>query len=55
MNSFRKEETDISRGTDKLSQIVSSRMSDDEFEQMSKSKEIGVTSCEEAYYYKVMQ
>ena len=35
----RKEETDISRGTDKLSQIVSSRMSDAEFEQIS--KEIG--------------
>ena len=51
----RKEETDISRGTDKLSKIVSSRMSDEEFEQISKSKEAGVTSREEAYYYKMMQ
>jgi len=48
----RKEETDISRGTDKLSRIVSSRMSDAEFEQMS--KEVGVASREEAYYYKMM-
>ncbi len=49
----RKEETDISRGTDKLSQIVSSRMSDTEFEQIS--KEAGVASREEAYYYKMMR
>jgi ABC-type antimicrobial peptide transport system permease subunit len=48
----RKEETDISRGTDKLSRIVSSRMSDEEFEQIS--KEVGVASREEAYYYKMM-
>jgi asparagine synthase (glutamine-hydrolysing) len=51
----RKEETDIARGTDKLSRIVSSRMPDDEFEQISKSKEVGVTSREEAYYYKMMR
>jgi len=49
----RKEETDISRGTDKLSRIVSSRMSDDEFEQIS--KEAGIASREEAYYYKMMR
>jgi asparagine synthase (glutamine-hydrolysing) len=49
----RKEETDISRGTDKLSRIVSSRMSDAEFEQLS--KEVGVVSREEAYYYKMMR
>lgn len=49
----RKEETDISRGTDKLSRIASSRMSDDEFEQIS--KEAGVASREEAYYYKMMR
>ena len=49
----RKEETDISRGTDKLSRVVSSRMSDDEFEQIS--KEAGVASREEAYYYKMMR
>jgi len=47
----RKEETDISRGTDKLSQIVSSRMPDEEFEQIS--KEIGAVSREGAYYYKM--
>lgn len=51
----RKEETDISRGTDKLSQIVSSRMSDEEIEQISKSKEVRITSREEAYYYTMMQ
>ncbi len=51
----RKEETDISRGTDKLSRIVSSRMSDEEFEQISKSKEVRITSREEAYYYKMMR
>ncbi|MEA2033149.1 MAG: asparagine synthase C-terminal domain-containing protein [Euryarchaeota archaeon] len=51
----RKEETDISRGTDKLSRIVSSRMSDAEFEQILKSKEVRITSREEAYYYKMMQ
>jgi asparagine synthase (glutamine-hydrolysing) len=44
-----KEETDISRGTDKLSRIVSSRISDAEFERIS--KEVGVTSHEAAYYY----
>ncbi|MGB7531550.1 MAG: asparagine synthase C-terminal domain-containing protein [Halobacteriota archaeon] len=49
----RKEETDISRGTDKLSRIASSRMPDDEFEQIS--KEAGVASREEAYYYKMMR
>jgi asparagine synthase (glutamine-hydrolysing) len=49
----RKEETDISRGTDKLSQIVSSRMPDAEFKQIS--KEAGVASREEAYYYKMMR
>jgi asparagine synthase (glutamine-hydrolysing) len=49
----RKEETDISRGTDKLSRIVSSRMSDTEFEQIS--KEVRVASREEAYYYKMMR
>lgn len=49
----RKEETDISRGTDKLSWIVSSRMPDEEFKQIS--KEVGVASREEAYYYKMMQ
>ena len=49
----RKEETDISRGTDKLSRIVSSRMSDEEFKRIS--KEVGVTSPEEAYYYKVLK
>jgi asparagine synthase (glutamine-hydrolysing) len=49
----RKEETDISRGTDKLSRIVSSRMPDAEFEQIS--KEAGVASREEAYYYKMMR
>jgi hypothetical protein len=48
----RKEETDISRGTDKLSRIVSSRVSDEEFEQIS--KEVGVASHEDAYYYKMM-
>ncbi len=51
----RKEETDISRGTDKLSQIVSSRMSDAEFEQISKSTEARITSREEAYYYTMMR
>ncbi len=51
----RKEETDISRGTDKLSRVVSSRMSDDEFEQISKSKEVRIASREEAYYYKMMR
>ena len=51
----RKEETDISRGTDKLSRIVSSRMSDEEFEQISKSTEVRITSREEAYYYKMMR
>jgi asparagine synthase (glutamine-hydrolysing) len=51
----RKEETDISRGTDKLSRIVSSRMSDEEFKQISKSKEVGVASREEAYYYTMMR
>jgi len=51
----RKEETDISRGTDKLSRIVSSRMSDEEFEQISKSKAVRITSREEAYYYKMMR
>ena len=51
----RKEETDISRGTDKLSRIVSSRMSDAEFEQISKSTEVRITSREEAYYYKMMR
>ncbi|MCK4397957.1 MAG: hypothetical protein KAV25_03080 [Methanophagales archaeon] len=51
----RKEETDISRGTDKLSRIVSSRMSDAEFEQISKSKAVRITSREEAYYYKMMR
>ena len=51
----RKEETDISRGTDKLSQIVSSRMPEEEFEQISKSKAVRITSREEAYYYKMMQ
>ena len=51
----RKEETDISRGTDKLSQIVSSRMSDEEFEQISKSTEVRITSREEAYYYKALK
>ncbi len=45
----RKEETDISRGTDKLSRIVSSRISDAEFKQMSKVAR--VASHEEAYYY----
>jgi len=49
----RKEETDISRGTDKLSRIVSSRMSDVEFKRIL--KEAGVTSREEAYYYKMMR
>ncbi len=49
----RKEETDISRGTDKLSRIVSSRMSDVEFKQIS--KEVVVASREEAYYYKMMR
>ena len=49
----RKEETDISRGTDKLSKIVSSRMPEEEFEQIS--KEAGVASREEAYYYKMMR
>jgi len=49
----RKEATDISRGTDKLSRIVSSRMPDDEFEQIS--KEVGVASREEAYYYRMMR
>ena len=51
----RKEETDISRGTDKLSRIVSSKMSDAEFEQISKSTEVRMTSREEAYYYKMMR
>jgi len=51
----RKEETDISRGTDKLSRIVSLRMSDEEFEQISKSTEVRITSREEAYYYKMMR
>ena len=51
----RKEETDISRGTDKLSRIVSSKMSDAEFEQISKSTEVRITSREEAYYYKMMR
>jgi asparagine synthase (glutamine-hydrolysing) len=51
----RKDETDLSRGTDKLSQIVSSRMPDAEFEQLSKSKEVRITSREEAYYYKMMR
>jgi asparagine synthase (glutamine-hydrolysing) len=49
----RKEETDISRGTDKLSRIVSSRMPDAEFKQIS--KEARITSREEAYYYKMMR
>jgi len=49
----RKEETDISRGTDKLSRIVSSRMPDAEFKQIS--KEVRITSREEAYYYKMMR
>ena len=49
----RKEETDISRGTDKLSRIVSSRMSDAEFERIS--KEAGVASPEKAYYYKMIR
>jgi len=51
----RKEETDISRGTDKLSRIVSLRMSDAEFKQISKSTEVRITSREEAYYYKMMR
>ncbi|MEA1944865.1 MAG: asparagine synthase-related protein [Euryarchaeota archaeon] len=49
----RKEATDISRGTDKLSRIVSSRMPDEEFKQIS--KEVRVASREEAYYYKMMR
>jgi asparagine synthase (glutamine-hydrolysing) len=49
----RKEETDISRGTDKLSRIVSSIISDAEFKQMSKVAR--VASHEEAYYYKMMR
>jgi hypothetical protein len=51
----RKEETDISRGTDKLSRIVSSRMPEEEFEQISKSTEVRITSREGAYYYKMMR
>jgi len=51
----RKEETDISRGTDKLSRIVSSRMPDEEFKRISKSTEVRITSREEAYYYKMMR
>jgi asparagine synthase (glutamine-hydrolysing) len=49
----RKEETDISRGTDKLSRIVSLRISDAEFKQMSKVAR--VASHEGAYYYKVLK
>jgi asparagine synthase (glutamine-hydrolysing) len=49
----RKDKNGISRGTDKLSEIVSSTISDEEFGELS--KEIKLTSREEAYYYKMMK